>query len=1014
MQGPNEGGDKVVCPAETRTRVDTGAIVSEGAIVDPSGALESAEVDIFEHEQAPSQPAEAPEVNHIFAQNETTLRPRLPEFEPLSAADNFTWGNVEGVTFKSAVNTAFMEIVHWRRNLFMIPSGKAGKEFVQEQARLWRAYATASALEAVALRAASVMSILLLQKPYEQSKSRDHVSCLTRRLKTWLEGDIESLLNEGRTIQSHLHRGKKHRSQEDVTRTFTKLMFLGRVSSAMRVLTSASSGSVLDLDTDVSGKSVRDILKEKHPLGEQAHDEAFLDRLDGPERPHPVLFEKITGASIRSAALRTSGGAGPSGVDAAGWRRMCVSFHGASKALCDALAGVARRIATTYVDPQGLTAFTACRLCPLDKCPGVRPIGISEVSRRIIGKAIMGVVGQDVRNAAGNLQLSAGQPAGCEAAVHAMRELFESTETDGVLLVDARNAFNCLNREAALWNINILCPALGPVVINTYRSSSDMFVGGEIILSTEGTTQGDPLAMAIYSVAITPLIRRVKQEDTKQIWFADDATGGGKLRGLRVWWDNLNKYGPIYGYFVNCSKTWLVVKEEHFAEAQVIFQDTGVNITKEGRRHLGAAIGNDEFVSKYVGDQVKDWQQQIYDLINIAKSQPQCAYAAFRHCLSSRWTFLIRTVPGIDDLLKPLEETIRHKFIPALTGQENPGDTERKLLSLPTRLGGLGITNPAEIAAEQHQASRRISAQQVALIIQQTNSYSPVTEYARAMRNSIRADRRRQQRQVAIQLKQHLPDPLQRCIDLAQEKGSSTWLEALPMKEHGFSLSKTEFQDALCLRYGWTPTRLPNTCVCGAAFDMRHALSCPTGGLPSVRHDEIRDTLANILTEVCPDVATEPMLPSGNDEKRLDIRARGFWGGRLEIAFFDVRVFNPFAASAVSTQLPQLYHRHELEKRRKYEQLLLDDNCSFTPLIFSTSGGASPLTTTFLRVLATKLNGKTTSTYAQTLCWLRTVLNFIIIRTASMCLRASRSTRARPINVKDIEPVAALSSAGLL
>ena len=57
-----------------------------------------------------------------------------------------------------------------------------------------------------------------------------------------------------------------------------------------------------------------------------------------------------------------------------------------------------------------------------------------------------------------------------------------------------------------------------------------------------------------------------------------------------------------------------------------------------------------------------------------------------------------------------------------------------------------------------------------------------------------------------------------------------------------------------------------------------------------MRQDEICDTLANILTEVCSDVATEPMIPSGDDEKRLDIRTRGFWGGRLEVAFFDVRV----------------------------------------------------------------------------------------------------------------------------
>ena len=185
-----------------------------------------------------------------------------------------------------------------------------------------------------------------------------------------------------------------------------------------------------------------------------------------------------------------------------------------------------------------------------------------------------------------------------------------------------------------------------------------------------------------------------------------------------------------------------MVKEEHFDEAKMIFQDTGVNLTKEGRRHLGAAIGNDEFVSNYVEDQVKDWQEQICCLANIAKSQPPWAYAAFRHGLSSRCTFLIRTVPGIGDLLRPLEEAIRRKFIPALTGQEVPGDLEQKLLSLPTRLGSLGISDPTELATEQHQASQKISAQLVVLIVQQTDGYRPVSEYACSMRNTIHADRR--------------------------------------------------------------------------------------------------------------------------------------------------------------------------------------------------------------------------------------------------------------------------------
>ena len=82
---------------------------------------------------------------------------------------------------------------------------------------------------------------------------------------------------------------------------------------------------------------------------------------------------------------------------------------------------------------------------PLDKNPGVRPIGVGEVLRRIIGKSIMSVIKPEVVESAGSLQLCAGQPAGCEAAIHAMTKIFGEEETDGLLLVDASNAFNSLN-----------------------------------------------------------------------------------------------------------------------------------------------------------------------------------------------------------------------------------------------------------------------------------------------------------------------------------------------------------------------------------------------------------------------------------------------------------------------------------------------------------------------------------------------------------------------------------------
>ena len=128
---------------------------------------------------------------------------------------------------------------------------------------------------------------------------------------------------------------------------------------------------------------VLDELKAKHPLRNEVNPDAVLSE---PERDfHPVVFECIDAEFIRKAALRTNGGAGPSGADASFWKRICTSFQLPSDDLCASLA----LVATTYVDPNGLGSFTACRLIALDKMPGVRPIGIGEVSRRIVSKAII-------------------------------------------------------------------------------------------------------------------------------------------------------------------------------------------------------------------------------------------------------------------------------------------------------------------------------------------------------------------------------------------------------------------------------------------------------------------------------------------------------------------------------------------------------------------------------------------------------------------------------------------------
>ena len=112
--------------------------------------------------------------------------------------------------------------------------------------------------------------------------------------------------------------------------------------------------------------------------------------------------------------------------------------------------------------------------------------------------------------------------------------------------------------------------------------------------------------------------------------------------------------------------------------------------------------------------------------------------------------------------------------------------------------------------------------------------------------------------------------------------------------EYEFALHEGAFQDALALHYNWPPLRIPSNCACGVKFSVEHALSCSKGGFPSIRHNEIRDLTANLLTEVCNDVCIKQDLQpidgevltasfsNTQDGARLDIAANGFWGGQFE------------------------------------------------------------------------------------------------------------------------------------
>ena len=170
---------------------------------------------------------------------------------------------------------------------------------------------------------------------------------------------------------------------------------------------------------------------------------------------------------------------------------------------------------------------------------------------------------------------------------------------EGVLCVDPSNAFNSLDRQAALHNIPRVCPVAGQVFTNCYSAAISLYVeDGEKDLSVEGT---GPLAMAFYALATQPLVEALSTvcPSVPQIWYADDNAALDRLVELRCYWDRVLGLGQGFGYLPNAKKSTLLVRRELVEEAKQLFDGTGVSVTTDGLKYLGSPIGSDEYIGKY-------------------------------------------------------------------------------------------------------------------------------------------------------------------------------------------------------------------------------------------------------------------------------------------------------------------------------------------------------------------------------------------------------------------------------
>ena len=220
----------------------------------------------------------------------------------------------------------------------------------------------------------------------------------------------------------------------------------------------------------------------------------------------------------------------------------------------------------------------------------------------------------------------------------------------------------------------------------------------------------------------------------------------------------------------------------------------------------------------------------------------------------------MRTIPGMREYIKPLDHIIDTVFLPTLLDTIISGE-DRELCSLPIRHGGLGIPNLSETSEMQFQNSKAITLPLVTVMILQ---HDQMPDETIPEMNEIKKQKTQERENYLVEKAKNITEgqPLNTAKAGEESKmpGASSWLSALPLEEYGFALNKSEFRDSINLRYNKPLKGLPTTCPCGQRYDMNHAMNCKRGGFVTIRHNNIRDYEASLLSKIAADVEVEPEL----------------------------------------------------------------------------------------------------------------------------------------------------------
>ena len=322
----------------------------------------------------------------------------------------------------------WLAITHLKGRLYHVPGGSIGRKYV-DLLSTEISYLAAGNYSSERLM---VFSAVILQRNRMVRKGADIREVMEKRKEKWTNEEYDILVDEAVICDKAFKTQPRKKDGDHFIKIFTRLVLQGKTRAAVRWLSEQSKGLVLpssrvidvkNQDGSLSSMSVLEALKLKHHTPQCPPEPALIKC---PSR----MDLTITGAHIHFVASRIQGNACPSGTDAGHWQDVLLHYGGHSDRLRDSVATLVRRLSNNIVPWEDIRALMACRLIALDKCPGIRQIGIGETLRRIIGKTVYSVTRYDLKDICGITQLCGGVRCGIEAAIHAVSDLFRNNEAD--------------------------------------------------------------------------------------------------------------------------------------------------------------------------------------------------------------------------------------------------------------------------------------------------------------------------------------------------------------------------------------------------------------------------------------------------------------------------------------------------------------------------------------------------------------------------------------------------------